>query len=472
MATLPQAPFYVPRPADDVYWFQQPVQTSKIIRILSNQKFFGAGGQVPTRRWAPFLVDEPAVTWQPAFQNGPVRVTLTQVKFFGQPGQSPTKQWRYDWDEAAPYQIAPRGSQTIHPLLTAAGQVAARKWLYPYYNEEALWQATLENLNSGIIQQLGHQPFAKLWRYDWDDASPWAPTIENLNSGIIQQLAHTPFTKQWRYDFDDAPSWTYVPSRNTAVLQPSKAPFVTYIWQSPADDASPWSPLPLNSDILIFLSLGGKPPTPPQWSYAHDTATTWQWTPPNTIITQLVSYAIPGMFVEIIDDASTWQWVPRTNNPTSAVVNPPVQFFGPFYAPNPPVEIGWQWQSPSNLTALTTPQAPPFFATAPKYIPADEIPGWTGGLRPVPQTILGIKPTPFTPAQFRFGLDDATVWNAAPRSGFFTQKFPASFTSAMWNLNIPQDAPTTLSSFPAAALNLPAPVGATLIQRTLTGVGL
>ena len=410
MASLPQAPFYVPRPSDDPTW-QWVTPPSDTIRLLSFQKIFGAGGQVPTRRWAPFLVDEPAVTYQAAFQNGPVRVTLTQTKFYGQPGQVVTARWApfytqddpaiwprwmfrnnamfqkpvvvLNWrgngyDDAAFWQGSQRSSQTINPILTAAGQVKPRQWLFGL-DDSALWSPALETLNSAVIQILDHAPFTKLWRYDFDDAALWAPALNNLNvpaairlQSNVQVLFYPPL---WAPNPPDIQGWQFEPNRNGAALAPT----------------------------------GGKPAaTAGQWNYHFDDAASWQWTPPNTIATQLGLNFISSVVVNYADDPANWQVQPARNNPILAATTP-----------SPFIPLQWKfglsaeeiWQ-PTRQRSIALPTAPfrslkwTFTFTAAEEPWSPIVP------RSVAIGMLGFKP--FTPKYWN-SYDDAAIWQQIPQ---------------------------------------------------------
>jgi hypothetical protein len=498
MTSLPTPPIYIPSPPVDPVWSWSP-PPSDTMRLLSFQKFFGAGGQVPTRRWSPYLYDDPALTWAPAFQNGPVRVTLTQTKFFGQPGQAVTRRWSQFYT----------------------------------YDDPAVWTGT--PIRSDIVK-VG-KVFRYWWRFNYDDASPWAPQLENMNSATIPPLSRLGVVKprQQTFTYDDPAIWTFIHQRNNSpsvVIPAAVAPF----YAPNAPDIQGWRWAPYNN-IVVVPKVSKPIAAATQWNYAYDNHGSWQWTPPNIAVNQLALYKTSGMSVPDLDDPPMWSWAPPRKPPLQPVPSPfiPLQWryglddastwqwtmpraqplaaleFKPFSKQwrydliDPP---DWSWTVPSaqaaTITALSlrpfskqwtynlddaavwytqtqvVSQAlyvpvilPPvkFFPSI--YIPnPPDQPGWSGGLRPVPITITAVAPHPFTPLQWTFGLDDSAVWTGQSHNSFFTQKFPVSFVASMWNLNIPQDTPQSFYPQPAYALTLPTPVGTTLIQRTLTGVGL
>jgi len=439
MANVARSPFYVPRPSDDPSW-QWVWPGSGIMLTLSAQKFFGVGGQVPTKRWSPiYTFDDPGVWYEPTFQNGPVRVTGTQTKFFGQNGQVVTHNWaqNYTLDDPSTWMGSPISSDIIHPLLTAAGQVKSKQWLFGLDDPAVTYQWT--SRNSIVLKPTGNPIATYTWRFNTDDPALWQPTAENLNSATIQILSFggQPHTKQPSFVNDDASAWYFTTYRNQPILVPS-----------------------------------GTPTTSRQPAFATDDQPAWQWTPPNTIANQLVSFTFPSLNVPEGDDSTPWSWsaLPRPltlATPTIAPFIPRQWLFG--------LSTDEPWKQ-------TTPKAQPlsilaFIPFSPRFIPTlDDATVWTNGLRPVSLTLTVVPPSPLTSSQWHFdfgyGYDDVAVWNAQSRNAFFTQTQPVSFKSAMWNLNIPQDTPSPISSTPSAALYLPAPVAATLIQRTLTGVGL
>src|SRR5271154_1539068 len=144
MATGPvQAPFYVPRPPEAAVWIGQS-DSSSIIQILSSQKMFGQGGQVPAKQWRYDLTPEP--NWLGTPLRSEIMRQLAHQTFFGRPGQAPTKLWRWDYNQ-----------------------------------DQGLWSAPMSMMSNADTANLPKgNPFHIQWRYDYDSgASFWLGTALN-----------------------------------------------------------------------------------------------------------------------------------------------------------------------------------------------------------------------------------------------------------------------------------------------------
>ncbi len=404
---------------------------SPIIPFLTKQKFFGAGGQAPTKRWAQFYTYDDPSLWYAAPVPSTILEFLTKQKMFGQGGQVPAKQWRYDYDSGETVWYAtPIDSAVLHPLLTAAGQVRSREWLFGY-----------------------------------DDPPVWsgAPTTSKL---LVPILSSKPFTRLRGFDNDDFSAWFPWTNRNLAALFPSVSPFVNYTWRFNNDDSAVWSGAPQDSSTIPFFTVGGKPPTK-HWNYDYDDSSAWQLTYQRNLIPAAGAPTIAQRWNYNFDDTSGWQW----QAPSLIALQLVPYTAGSSFADNYDDPAVWSWNPPRDQPLLTV-QAFPF---SPLFQPGyDEPPGWSGGIRSVPLTISTVPHNPFTIPAWRFGYDDPSLWTGQSQNAFFIQHQPIPFISTMWVLsfNIPQDTPTTISSQPSAVLYLPTPAAATLIQRTLTGVSL
>ncbi len=338
MANIVRSPFYVPRPADETYWSQTPVK-SPIIPFLTKQKFFGAGGQVPTKRWAPFYTfDDPSV-WYAAPVPSTILKFLTEQKMFGQGGQVPMKQWRYDYDVGeTQWYATPLGSDLLHPLLTAAGQVRSREWLSSHL----------------LVPILSGKPFTRSIRFDNDDFSAWFP-------------------------------WA---NRNLAALTPSVSPLVNYTWRYNSDDPPVWSGSPLDSSTIPFFTVGGQPPTKHwnydyddssawqltyqrnlipaagaptiaiRWNFNYDDPSGWQWTPGNPVVVSLTSYVVSASLQTGIDDPSVWSWSPKRDQPLLTVQANP--FFNLRLIGSPDDSSTWSAQPIRSNTGLLSTTPLPF----------------------------------------------------------------------------------------------------------------
>src|SRR4051812_38287925 len=96
MATITRAPFYVPRAGDEAYWQWGSQRSEALLPLLTAVKEFGAGGEVPTKRWRwDPSIDEPLWLGVPD-ASASIVLTTTQQKLYGKPGQVQAKQWRWD----------------------------------------------------------------------------------------------------------------------------------------------------------------------------------------------------------------------------------------------------------------------------------------------------------------------------------------------------------------------------------------
>jgi hypothetical protein len=290
----------------------------------------------------------------------------------------------------------------------------------------------------------------------------------------VLKVTTSPFAPYpWSFNnIDDAAPWQYTYQRST--LTPNTFGFNLRWTFNFVDDPPPWSPTPenLNSASIQILSSGGKPFSKLAQFLADDPSVWYSYTIRNQpVLTPTGTPFTPTQWRFGIPVDEPWQQTTLGKPTTLAVVASP--FIPQQWTFGLSADEPWQPQTPKaqplSILAFT-----PF---SPRFIPTlDEPSVWTNGLRPVPITLTATALSPLTSSQWLFGLgygcDDSAVWNAQSRNAFFIQHQPLSFVSAMWNLNIPQDTPTTQSSISSAILYLPAPTGVTLIQRTLTGVGL
>lgn len=297
-ATQPQAPFYVPRPAETQSWTPTSENLdSNILAILTAQKIHAVGGQVQQKFWRYDHVPMP--DWQVTAEtlNSEIINILTARKIYGAGGQTPTKQWHYDFHVEAPLWLGqPVDSNQLNILYSqvtffgAAGQAPTKFWRYDYVPPPD-WQITAENMDAEALTLPTVTPFYRQWHYDFVPPPDWQITAEAMNSEPLAMLTARAVygaggqapTKQWHYDFHiEAPLWLGTPVWNNtlAELVEGGEPF-SRLWRWEVVPAPDWPAQPLpQPNILSFLTkqkiygAGGEVPTkfwrwdllpPPDW---------------------------------------------------------------------------------------------------------------------------------------------------------------------------------------------------------------
>jgi hypothetical protein len=146
MADQLRSPVYVPNPPQDLdVWNAYPRANGPLQLATTQVKFYGAPGQVPTKRWHPYQtydVEEPNLWLGKPILSNPLRVATTQVKFFGAPGQVPTKRWQpyYNYNVAeSQWNWPPRGRNYV---LKPSPTSSASHYQFQLFNyaDTTLWQ--------------------------------------------------------------------------------------------------------------------------------------------------------------------------------------------------------------------------------------------------------------------------------------------------------------------------------------------
>ncbi len=411
MVTVTRPPFWVPRPSDDFIWNAAPLH-SAAIQALTAQKFFGAGGQVPTKRWQPYYNYNVAESqWNIPPQGSWLLRNLTQQKINGAGGQVPTKRWlpylTYDVAEsqwnAAPIDSPIIAYLTKQKVFGAGGQVPTKGWL-PYYteNDPPPWQTPTEWMNSGILQQLGRITFPLFTPYLW----------------------------RLQYTQNDPPPWQQPTQRNAPLNVPTGTPTVPVFWNvSPVDDP-PWSwqwwvPINLNPVPIEFISNARV-----RWNF-YDDPSPWQ--------------------ASFVSNPAIFSASPPPPPPSTAVSR------GPFYVPRPPVDDPWGWQKTFNQVVNIT-FTPPFSSRPASFYSEDT--AWTG--TPLRSNLLDILSVggQVKPFRWNWGLDDPPSWqqpkgfNLTLNTGVanpFTSRPPVWYSEdAFWSPRLVR--PNTLSLLTAGGI--------------------
>lgn len=404
---------------DPAAWsWPTPQRSGPMTLTLTQVKFFGQSGQVPTRSISPFYPGDDAAAWSgsPLAQNAALNVVPLAGGTFYAPRPSDDPVWSG----------APLSSMIIRPLLTAVGQVQSRQWL-PGLDDPAPWSGS--PVSSNIIRPLltaSGQPPTKNWSpiYTLDDASVWSGSP--LGSVVVHPLltaAGKPPQPRRTFDFDDAAAWGGSPlGADSALLKTLVVlnPFTIRSWLFGYDDAAPWSGAPLSSGAISATRTQQKAyGQPGQVSardfaplYAFDDPASWSGSPlssPHSLVTTLVfyvpvAYARPWQFG--VDDHSIWTPQPYNNNKalqfTSLIGQATARWAYTTVYDESAVWPGGPRPTSSLLTAV------PLLGR--RWLNAgDDLLVWQGTLRSVPMTLGG--KTPFLSPRWSFASSDELPWS-------------------------------------------------------------
>lgn len=254
MANVLRAPVYVPRPAEEAFWQGKPT-SSAAIRMLTQQKMYGAGGQVPTKRYRfDYMIEEPVWVGEP--EPSAAITLLTQQKVYGAGGQVPTKRYRFDYMIDEPLWLGEPEPSAAISLLTQqkiygkGGQVPTREWRWDFNTGETFW--TGEPEPSAAISLLTQQK-------------------------VYGQGGQVP-TKRYRFDTFDEPFWLGSPENAAALNLPVPSTAIsraTFYVPRPSEETF-WTGQGNRSDAISLLTVGGQLPTK-QYTFTIDDPPTWQW---------------------------------------------------------------------------------------------------------------------------------------------------------------------------------------------------
>jgi hypothetical protein len=468
--TVLRPAFYAPRPSDDFIW-QGPIENynSVAIQLLTYQKFFGAGGQPPTKRWH-YDNDDEATIWRGPLDNynSNVLVNFTAVKFFGARGQAPTKFWapyyNYDVGEASIWQGTPENYNSgILEILTrtkffgAPGQVPTERWgvfynyddfsgwqfnpkghsplqvseafvnapwlwKFDYDTAESAWQGTPETYNSGILQQLtAADPFEyQPWAFGYSDDSTWQGPLGNYSAGVLKQLIAVKFfgapgqapTKFWHYDYTfDEIVWRYPLKPATFnTLLTAAGPFEYSPWKYHYDVAElAWVGTPTSSQVLPVLTVGGQV-KPSRWANTIDDSAIWQQPPAYNVnfLTTILPKTVlrPPFIAPRPADDFVWQsTIERNTNLFTAAVANPFTYYPWKFGLDD--SSGWQWGAKGN--ALLLPGLTAQFQIR-YWNNYDDSSGWQFQTERNANVLAPVAVNPFTSPPWKFGTDDYSLW--------------------------------------------------------------
>jgi hypothetical protein len=440
MATIVQAPFWVPTPPDDAPRQLVPTGSALLARLLT------AAGQPPTKQWR-WDYDEASVwTGKPT-----PSALLAQLLTAG--GQPPTKAWRWDYEDSGLWIGRPTQSAVLVPLI---GQPTANARTF-YHDDSSTWQWTYP-LNRSLLQSIVPvKPFVpSLWIFPQDDPPVWqseaGPSeliIPILTAGgkppVNARTFYYDDSSSWQstagpsallnplltaggkppanartFNYDDSSSWQWQYYLNPDLLKPPGTPFTAF-WQSYYQDDPPtWQSTAGKSSLLsLILTVGGQPPVNAR-TFNYDDSSDWRWlywrnpnllqpagkpfspfwqsyytydepnwqskAGPSALLAQLLT-AAGQPFVNArtfnYDDSSSWhwQWLYSRNFPIVTPSQAPFKaFWQSYYTDEPP-----SWQSlagPSTLLSviLTVGGKPPANSRGPLYNYDVAEPIWIHGL--------------------------------------------------------------------------------------------
>lgn len=317
MANKPVAPFYVPRPAEEQLWNKLPVR-SPIIPQLTEQKFFGAGGQVPAKRWNAIYTDNVAESfWNSAPLNSIMLDYLIKQKIYAAGGQVAAKQWGpiYNYNTGESFWNSTPLDSSFIPVVNLSDYAS---FYIPRPAEEQLWST---QSSSSIIAQLTHGPSALLrtsqlnysMKSQVDDLIWYSQPID-----VPQILSAVPFVShQYNPRFDDITIW-YGKS-NDIPQTLSSIPFIANQPNPRFDDLIVW----YGKSIDIPQTLSAVPFIVNQSNPRFDDLTLWYSQSidvPKTLSTTTKTPFFADQPNFNSDDSRIWQGSPVSSNmslPTS-----------------------------------------------------------------------------------------------------------------------------------------------------------
>lgn len=251
-------------------WQHSHGDRNVLLRLLTSVKFYGAGGQAPTKRWQPYYNYDVGCSnwqWEPP-PSSLIVPLLTNVKFFGVGGQAPTKRWQAHYNQYEP----PVWWRQFPPYNLALVQRQCpddQSWFYNQPNDQANWQWRPPLRNAALTSL---QTRAATWRYNYDDAANWTwrPPLKNTALTSLQVRAGT-----WRHGYNDAANWQWQAPTNAPLLTGGQAQAKPGPWRYDYDHASGWQPFSVRNRNLLDahgpFSQGG-------WRFDFAGEQLWQFT--------------------------------------------------------------------------------------------------------------------------------------------------------------------------------------------------
>jgi hypothetical protein len=365
--------------------YNWPPQTSNILFNLTQQKIFGAGGQVPTKQWEWNYTPDPVWTWQAPpsdtlreltqaipfnstvplirradydsgiawWQGAPVTINIETLA--RSPAIPPPPQFDNVPDTYWTWQAPP--SDTLRELTQARPFYKLWRWDH-VPQPDWTWTAPPSDTLRELTQA---NPFSKLWRYDYDSGASWwqgAPAQTNIQT-FPSTVTYLPTAPLWVMGKPDVPFWTGTPTASPIVSQITQNPFVLRQWLDLFVPEPPWTWNVPPSDTLRLLTEAT--PFARLWRWDHVPSPDWTWTAPSSnTLDILIEGGTPF--------SKFWRW---DNVPDPVWQGSPVATNLKFFPPTNPFfrlwkydwdsSSWWTWQAPPSDTLRELTQASPLF---------------------------------------------------------------------------------------------------------------
>lgn len=257
---------------EEAGWQGHPVHSSTI-PFLTAQRFFGAGGQAPTKGWRHDHDNSTYWVGQPL--DAQIIQNLTIQKFFGAGGQVPAKKWRYDYETLPQWQGQPTDAQALQNL-SFAPTSPTKRWRWDHDGSTAYFQFFHQS-NFPLLGLVSTVPaIPLLWKYNYDvNITAWAwrpPTCSLLHpAGNIGKAPQ----KVWRYDYGFEALWLGKP---LASPQKPTRPFTARTTQG-VDEVRAWQSRSVANLPLLMPLLKTTPFPSLAWHYDYAVEAVWQGKP-------------------------------------------------------------------------------------------------------------------------------------------------------------------------------------------------
>jgi hypothetical protein len=363
--------------------------------------------------------------WQgtPENYNSGILEILTGTKFFGAPGQVLTKRWDYLLDDSSAWRQPSTNNRSL--LTVAATNPFKQNWAYSFANyDQPNWQQS-NAVGSATFYTLLNAPTNKtVLRPPFYASRPsddfiWQPAIER-NANLIASGNTPTVSPPWKFGVDDSSTWQFKAPYNLNAAASVQFPSISTWYYSPPDDMPVWQRLPVAKNINLVASVTTLPFTYSPWRYGFDDSSNWNWTGTAAALITLPpgpkTVLRPAFYSTRPFDDDVWQLKTKAKNVNLI----PVVVVEPFiYTP-------WQfgqddssyWQSGSKPRNINlTPFVPTLpFTYSPWCYGFDDSSSWQSGSKPRNINLVPVVNEPFIYIPWKFGQDDSSGWQFGPKS--------------------------------------------------------